>query len=183
MRIKVSDKRQFDIAIINGEDNPKLANLLNPVVVEFKNKSNLCQSNRGYCYIHSEDFVEWLKENYPVLYKNLSKLSFEGVEIVIGQIQIDHPEKLPLGEEDLYPEEWEDFLTKHGEEYDKLGDDFKKSELIWKWAKKNLDRLDDFYYMSHSWVEIYGTIIDFTWLQFRHAINNKVPLIERYEWY
>jgi phosphoribosylglycinamide formyltransferase 2 len=72
-------------------------------------------------------------------------LSFEGVEIVIGQFQIDHPEKLPLGEGDLYPEEWEEFLTKHGEEYDKLDQYVKKFNWVNKWI--DVDK----YFKDKSW--------------------------------
>lgn len=180
MKIKVNDKRQFDIAIINGEDDLELANLLNPVVVEFKNKSNLCQSNRGFCYAHSNDFVQWLEKEYPVLYKNLMK---KNLMVVEGLFQIDNPEKLPLDESDLYSEEFEEFLDQYEEEYWQLdGDRNGISQLIWMWAQENLERLDDFYYMNHGWIEVDGLVIDFTWLQFRHAINNKVPLIERYEY-
>lgn len=180
MRIKIVDKREFDISIINPEDNPSLAKLLNPVVKEFKNKNDLCQSNRGFCFKHSDDFIVWLMEYYPVLYKNLMN---KGLKKEEGGFQIDYPDKLYLEEWDLQKNEWQDFLDKYEDEYYYAqGNRIELSKLIWKWAKENLKRLDDFYYLPHGWVEIDGLIIDFTWLQFRHAINNKVPLKERYEY-
>ncbi len=180
IRIKSIDKGKFDISIVNPEDNPELANLLNPVVKEFKNKNELCQSNRGLCFKHSKDFIEWVQNEYPVLYR---KLLGRGIKPIEGLFQIDNPEKLPLEDADLYDYEFEDFLNKHEDDY--YYDSHNKmnlSKLIWKWAEANLERLDDFYYMNHGWVEVDGLILDFTWLQFRHAINNKVPLKERYEY-
>lgn len=180
VRVIAKDRREFDIAIINPEDNPNLAKLLNPVVKEFKNKNKLCQSNRGFCFIHSKDFLQWVDTEYPVLYKNLLEKKIEAIE---GLFQVDNPEKLPLEESDLYSKEWEKFLDVYEEEYFQVqGDRDAISNLIWKWANENSQNLDDFYYMNHGWVEVDGLIIDFTWLQFRHAINNKVPLKERYEY-
>ena len=178
MRIKVSDKRQFDIAIINPEVNPGLAKLLNPVVKEFINKNKLCQSNRGFCVKHSNDFITWLKNEYPVLHKNLLK---KGLELVKGLYKIDNPEKLYLEPLDLYEDEWEDFLDKYEDDYFYIEKDKKEvSELIWKWAQESLERLDDFYYVTHGWIKVEGLIIDFTWLQFRRAINDKNSLRKRY---
>lgn len=180
MKIKVTDRREFDIAIVNPQDNLELAKLLNPVAKEFKNKNKLCQSNRGFCFIHSQDFIEWIMNEYPVLYKKLKAMGIRKIE---GLFQIDNPEMLPLEPADLESREWEDFLDQYEEEYYQADSDPKQvSELIWKWAKENLERLDDFYYMNHGWVEVEGLKIDFTWLQFRHAINNKVSLNERYEY-
>lgn len=179
MRIKVTDRREFDIAIINPEVNYELATLLNPVVKEFKNKNPLCQSNRGFCFIHSQDFLYWVEDKYPILYKRLKD---RGIKKVEGVFQVDNPEKLPLESADLYSKEWDKFITDYEEEYYQAQNNPREiSELIWEWARNNLNDLDAFYYMNHAWIEIEGLIIDFTWLQFRHAINNKVPLKERYE--
>lgn len=180
MRLKVTDKRQFDISIVNSNVNLKLANLLNPVVKEFKNKSNLCQSNRGFCFVHSSDFMNWVESQYPILYKNLLN---KKIRVVEGIFQIDNPIKLPLEESDLHENEWEKFLEKHEEEYFQAdGDRREVSKLIWAWAQKNLKELYDFYLMNHSWIEVEDLIIDFTWLQFRHAIDNKIALVERYNY-
>ena len=180
VKIKAVDKRKYDISIVNPEDNPELAELLNPVVKEFKNKGELCQSNRGFCFKHSKEFLEWVDTEYPVLYKNLLK---QGIEPIEGLFQVDNPEKLPLEDADLYDYEYEKFLDEYEEDYFQADGDKKEiSNLIWKWAKDNLERLNDFYYMNHGWIEVDGLIIDFTWLQFRHAINDKVPMKERYEY-
>lgn len=180
MKIKLVDSRKFDIAIVNPESNPELAELLNPIVKEFKNKNKLCQSNRGFCFTHSEDFVDWLRDEYPVLYR---KLLQRGIEKIEGVFQIDNPEKLYLEPSDLESKEYEAFMDDYEDEFFKAQNDRREvSDLIWKWAKENIDYLDDFYYMNHGWVEIEGLIIDFTWLQFRHAINNKIPMTERYEY-
>jgi hypothetical protein len=180
MKIKVSDKREFDISIVNPEVNPELAKLLNPVVKEFKNKNKLCQSNRGFCFIHSKDFLKWVDTEYPVLYR---KLTGRGIKAIEGLFQLDDPEKLPLEDADLYDFEFEKFLDENEEEYFQAqGEPRDMSKLIWEWSQKNIERLDDFYYMNHGWIEVGDLIIDFTWLQFRHAINNKVPLSERYEY-
>lgn len=180
VKVRAIDKGKFDISIVNPNDDIELANLLNPVVREFKNKNKLCQSNRGFCFIHSEDFLNWVDREYPILYR---KLLERGISVMEGLFQIDDPEKLPLNEADLYSEEFGKFLEEEEYNYSGLkGDRRELSNLIWEWSKKNIEKLDDFYYINHSWVDVDGLIIDFTWLQFRHAINNKVPLKERYEY-
>jgi hypothetical protein len=180
MRIKVIEKKQFDTAIVNPQSNLELTNLLNPIVIEFKEKNKLSSYDRGSCFARSNDFIQWLKKTYPALYENLLN---KGIDTMEGLFQIDNPPKLPLEISDLYDDEFEDFLDKHGEEYSRIeGKTNEISELIWKWAKENLERLDDFYYMSHGWVEVDNLIIDFTWPQFKNSINDKVPLIERYEY-
>lgn len=178
MKIKVVDRRSYHPAIINPETNPELAELMNPLVKEFKINMITCDANRGPCYRNSEDFLKWLKFKYPIQYKNLKA---KGLKTISGLFKIDNPQGIKMSISDLNNEELNDFIDWAGIGYNVDNKNF-TADLIEFLAERYPDDLDDLFYWNHGWVEIDSLIIDLTWQQFRHAINDKKNLEERYHY-
>lgn len=178
MRIKVVDRRPYHPAIINPETNPELADLMNPLVKEFKINMITCDANRGPCYNNSKDFLKWLESKYPTQYKNLKA---KGIQMIEGLFKVDDPRGIKMTLADINDYEMEEFMIWVGEDYDIDNEDF-TLDLLEFLAERYEDDLDDLFYWNHGWVEVNGLIIDLTWQQFRHAINNKENLEERYHY-
>lgn len=173
---------KIDSSIINAEDNLELANYLNAVVKEFKSITDIHYANRGYCFIHSHEFLKWIEDRYPILYSKLSNL---GAKVVDGLFQIDYPIRLPLDLNDLDQKNYEKFMLENEEEYYIIEDEiYERSEMIWEWVVHNMteEEILSFHFIEHSWVEIGNLIIDFTQQQFRHAIDSKEDLKARYSY-
>lgn len=170
----------FDEAIVNPEQNIELAKKLNPIIIEYRESANVCNS-RHACYEESKKFYNWLKDNYENLFEELIE---QGLEVAEGLFEIDNPEMLPLNEIDLENEELKEFLNLYQEQIDFL-DTKNFSRLIWQYIINYAeeDRINDFFYMYHYWIEIVneGMVIDFTWNQFENAIEDKSNIINRYE--
>jgi hypothetical protein len=104
---------KIDKSIINSNDNLELANYLNSVIKEFKSVNDIHYANRGYCFIHSHEFIEWIKKRYKVLYRNLM---YKGIKAVNGLFQIDYPVELPLSLNDLDQNQYEKFMKENEED-------------------------------------------------------------------
>lgn len=170
-------------AIINPKDNLELSNYLHSVVREFIIINDIHDSNRGYCFIHAHEFIKWIEKRYPILYKKLIDLNLKTID---GLFQIDYPIELPLSLNDLKQNQYEKFMEENEDDYYVVEDDpCERSEMIWDWVNDNMtqEEIKSFYFIEHTWIEVGGLIIDFTWKQFRHAIDNKSNIKERYNYH
>lgn len=168
----------LDKAIMNcDESNIEMAKLLNPIIAEYRLNSKIDES-RGQCYNECDNFVYWLQDNKPELYSELEELGLNRIE---GSFQIDYPEKLPLTLQDLNTEEYKNFLDLYEKDVD-LHDEEDTSHYIWKYIKENLqDKIHHYYSYNHAWLFVDGLIIDFTWEQFKNAIDDKENILFRYD--
>lgn len=179
-RIKEKTKvKQFDKALVNYYANIGLSERLIPVIKKYRAEVNIDEC-RGQCYNEADKFVYWLQDNDWDLFLELQDM---GLQRVDGLFVIDNPEKLPLEVQDLEQDEYEAFMSLYEDDVD-FNDPADVSYYVWKYLEEyaNEDRLSDFYAFNHAWVDIDGYIIDFTWPQFRQAIDNTGNLVDRYEY-
>lgn len=160
----------LDKAIINPEVDIELAELINEIVEMFRSK-NIINEERGFCYAVSRTFYNFCKQ-----------LDIPKLRLMQGLFEIDNPEALPLNIMDLMQDEYEAFMDEYELDVD-FTDDKEVSEYIWSFVQENLsdDEIENFYQFEHSWVEIDDIIVDFTWSQFKNAINTTDNLIDRYD--
>jgi len=171
---------KYDPALINYYDDTELSNILDPLIKEYRTKEDvdIC---RGQCYNESDKFINWLEKNHNEIFKELDEL---GMQRYDGLFSIDSPEKLPLEIQDLEQDEYEEFMDLYEDDVD-FHNPENVSYYVWLYLQNYADdeRINDFFVMNHSWIDIEGMfIIDFTWQQFKNAIINTEDLIDRYEY-
>ena len=172
---------EFDKAIINPNSDIELASLMNDIIKLYR-KEHEVYVERGQCFRQSMLFIDWLfKEGFTN--DNFIAEVWEGLYI------IDNPEKLPLNIMDLEQDEYEEFMDLYEDvmpptDYSDGVVEYELSELIWKYLIEYVseDRLSEFFAFDHAWVDIDGLIIDFTWEQFKDALDDLENLRERYEY-
>ena len=172
---------KFDKAIINPSRDEELAILLNDIIKLYRKEVQV-NIDRGQCFRESYRFVDWLASN-NFINKSIEADIWEGLYI------IDSPEKLPLTIMDLEQHEYDEFMDLYEDtmppyDYRDGVVEYELSELIWKYLLEHAseDRLSEFYAFNHAWVDIDGLIIDFTWEQFKDALDDLENLEERYEY-
>ena len=171
--------KPYDYALINYFSNFGLADMLNPIIIEYR-EAEYIDECRGQCYNEADNFVYWLQDNYQDVFLDLKDM---GLQRVDGLFNIDDPEKLPLEVQDLEQDEYEEFMSLYEDDVD-FNDPEDVSYYVWSYLQEYAeeDRIGDFYAFNHAWVDVDGFIIDFTWPQFRQAIDNTENLADRYEY-
>lgn len=179
-RIKEETKvKQFDKALVNYYVNIGLSERLAPIIKQYRSEIDIDEC-RGQCYNEADKFIYWLQDNDWDLFLELQDM---GLQRVDGLFVIDDPEKLPLEFQDLEQDEYEEFLNLYDDDIDP-SDPEDISYYIWQYLQEyaDEDRLGDFYAFNHAWIDIDGYIIDFSWPQFKEAIDNTGNLEDRYEY-
>lgn len=121
---------------------------------------------RGQCLQESFEFAVYLEE--------LGLIPGEDFDIVWGHFEIDNPENLPLTFQDLYTEEYNEFLDLYEDDID-TGDPDDISYWIWQYIQRyKPGRISKFYLIPHAWVEVYGVIVDVTKEQFSNSVDGAI---------
>jgi len=171
----------LDKAIINGNPTSQFVRELNAAIGQYRKQANAICIDRGFCFDERDNFYNWLEKNKPELIKG------EDVLLVDGQFSIDYPWLLPLNLIDMEQDEYNAFLDYIEED---LGDNLNRyspmelSEAIYNFLidYRDEDDIGDLYFFEHAWLDFDGLIIDFTWEQFKNAIQNTEDLYMRYHY-
>lgn len=171
-------------AIINPEKDRELAEIISRVIDEYNMDSNYDKfCARGHCYNQSQQFLDYVDHEVDIDIR-WYLLQDEGLRLIEGLFEIDRPEEMLLDYNDLYDNEYDEFMDLYGDNPG-LDDPEELSYLIWEYIKNyaSEDRIEEFYEFEHVWLETYNRlIIDFTADQFKNAINNNNRNIaSRYE--
>jgi len=172
--------KTYDKAIINPNDWINMANIINPLIKEYR-KSSIINTDRGFCKRESDNFIFWLQDEHKDIFDNL--VDTANIKVVDGYFNIDYPEGIDLDIMDLNSVEGLEFMDLYEDNVD-FTDNRDVSHYIWEYIQHYVDddRLGDFYSYNHAWIDLDGLIIDFTWEQFKNAIAEQFPSIERYEY-
>ena len=177
-------ERELDTAFINPEDDRQLAKNINFILLEYRKRYNP-KAERHTCYEESSRFVKYVRDHYWDIYLDLKN---KGLDVIEGYFEIDRPEKLPLDLQDLDSYEYNEFLDTFEEEID-IKNKVELSEAIWLYLKQKAeeneeakDRLEDFYFFDHAWVEVGALIIDFTVGQFINTLEQDKDILQRYNY-
>jgi hypothetical protein len=169
--------KSYDKAMVNYYSNLGLADMLNPVIKQYRKEVYINSSN-GQCYNESDKFINWLSSNFSNLYRVLETYGIKRHE---GYFGVDYPGKLLLGLGHLEKDEYDVFMDLYEDSWDSPKE---LSELIWDFLEKlykdDPAKLGDLYEVDHGWVGIDDFIIDFTWEQFKNAIKDTKNLVDRY---
>jgi len=170
----------LDKAIINGNPASQFVRELNAAIKQYRKQANAICIDRGFCFSERDNFYNWLKDNYPELLE-------DDVKVIEGQFYIDYPWLLPLNLSDMEKDEYNAFLDYIEEE---LGDNLNQyspmelSEAIYNFLidYRDEDNIGDLQFFEHAWLDFDGLIVDFTWEQFKNAIQNTDDLDTRYQY-
>lgn len=166
--------------IINPEGYEDILSLLEPII-EVYLRENTINTERHFCKIETNKFLDFLKKEFTSLFEELTE-KYGSLEYE-GYFEIDDPTKLPLDLIDLDQEEYELFLDLYEEDLPDFTEQ-ELSDLIFNFIM-DLDmidmteKLESLYFIDHAWVDIDGLIIDFTWKQFESTIEPNESAIKR----